>query len=956
MSDHYTFLSWVRDGAAAQISQPETLSTTLPSRALLDVDLDLPSSTQQSEPPVNVKLALYGPGDVKSLDRDEIVRVEPQPNSSGFEPNYVPAIEFRRADLPWLFSPMAGTDLDQQKLRPWLALVVVPAETAKLQLGRRGQPHQIHCPVAELPELTDSWAWAHAQITNLEPDENLHDILEHQPARAISRLIGARRLEAGRRYIACVVPTFKAGVEAALGNEVKTKTLTPAWSDSEPEMIDLPVYYHWSFGTGEAGDFEALVSRLMPHAITSGTAVRQLDVSDPGAGVIVTEPGDPAELLPFAGALAAEGHAENPWATQAGERFETELKEKFNAVADAQTEVVGPPLYGRFYAGQDRILDSNQSPHWFKDLNLDPRLRAYASLGVQTVQKHQEALMASAWDQLDEVEAVNQALRQAQLARGVSDGIMRHRIRNLRDTTLMQLTRSAHTKVTLNSKSVADALAESDMPNGTATSAMRRLVRPHGSLVRRSRQYVPLDSHAFASELVTGTISIKSRVSIGKGMVPLDDLTGSNNFLLVKNKYGRSSAEIFTSEVLRDIKKTYSSSSISQWLEKAPRTKGIRFRRLTSAVLLRTTKSIERAFDAAIALMERQDRLEDTPREGKAQLPDAAGIAAAVKSQLDPKETIAAFTTNRIEAGTFRSGDPIEPIMAAPYFPQPMYEVLQEMEPGFFLTGAEGLPPDSISLVQANGAFMYAYMIGLNHGMGSELLWRGFPTDQRGTYFRRFWDRAGNGNQSFRDQPSDEAGAVDIPPLHELPSSLRLLGDNPGAASDYLTLVIRGEFLHRYPNAWLYAQKAVFKGDKRELSSEAPRMPIFSGKLGDDAAFFAFDLTLEEARGDANNPGWFMVFREPPTDVRFGLDASAVSSDTPKRLDDLAWNHVLKAGDRYANIQKISPSHPFEDDANPQTRDLEPVIWATNGAHIARCFMQWPVSVAFHAEALLPNQ
>ena len=173
--------------------------------------------------------------------------------------------------------------------------MVVPADTARLQLGRRGQPHQISCPIAELPDLADIWAWAHAQITNLEPDDSLHDILEHQPARAISRLI-----------------------------------------------------------------------------------------------------------------------------------------------------------------------------------------------------------------------------------------------------------------------------------------------RPNGSLVRRSHQYVPLDSHAFASGLVTGKIFIRSRLSIGEGMVPLDDLTESN-FFLPSNKYGRSSNETFAIAALRNHQKIYHSGSLSQWLEKAPRTK--RFRWLTSAVL-----------------------------------------------------------------------------------------------------------------------------------------------------------------------------------------------------------------------------------------------------------------------------------------------------------------------------------------------------------------------------------
>jgi len=43
--------------------------------------------------------------------------------------------------------------------------------------------------------------------------------------------------------------------------------------------------------------------------------------------------------------------------------------------------------------------------------------------------------------------------------------------------------------------------------------------------------------------------------------------------------------------------------------------------------------------------------------------------------------------------------------------------------------------------------------------MGRELLWRGYPTDQRGTCFRRFWDR--------KRAPSDPTGD-DIPQIAEL--------------------------------------------------------------------------------------------------------------------------------------------------------------------------------------------
>ena len=34
-------------------------------------------------------------------------------------------------------------------------------------------------------------------------------------------------------------------------------------------------------------------------------------------------------------------------------------------------------------------------------------------------------------------------------------------------------------------------------------------------------------------------------------------------------------------------------------------------------------------------------------------------------------------------------------------------------------------------------------MTGLNHEFGRELLWREYPTDQRGSYFRQFWDVKG---------------------------------------------------------------------------------------------------------------------------------------------------------------------------------------------------------------------
>ena len=73
--------------------------------------------------------------------------------------------------------------------------------------------------------------------------------------------------------------------------------------------------------------------------------------------------------------------------------------------------------------------------------------------------------------------------------------------------------------------------------------------------------------------------------------------------------------------------------------------------------------------------------------------------------------------------------------MAAPSFPQPMYEPLRDLSQDLLLPGLDTVLPDTVLGLKTNRRFVEAYMVGLNHEMGRELLWRGYPTDQRGTYF-----------------------------------------------------------------------------------------------------------------------------------------------------------------------------------------------------------------------------
>ncbi len=101
-------------------------------------------------------------------------------------------------------------------------------------------------------------------------------------------------------------------------------------------------------------------------------------------------------------------------------------------------------------------------------------------------------------------------------------------------------------------------------------------------------------------------------------------------------------------------------------------------------------------------------------------------------------------------------------------------------------------------------------MVGLNHEFARELLWREYPTDQRGT-------RSASSGTARRTHPAwaptrDEK-LHDIPELHTLAAHVaarrpRRPRGRPGENEQEVVLVIRGELLKKYPTAVIYAQRA----------------------------------------------------------------------------------------------------------------------------------------------------
>src|SRR5262249_26511422 len=105
---------------------------------------------------------ILGPGDVLGIDPRLIMRLDPGPYARSAPARTLAAVEFSRPDFPWMFSPLMPDA--QQRLQPWLCLVVVPQRPGITLESRDGRlPVLTVDSGSELPDLADAWAWAHVQ-------------------------------------------------------------------------------------------------------------------------------------------------------------------------------------------------------------------------------------------------------------------------------------------------------------------------------------------------------------------------------------------------------------------------------------------------------------------------------------------------------------------------------------------------------------------------------------------------------------------------------------------------------------------------------------------------------------------------------------------------------------------------------------------------------------------------
>ncbi len=289
-SANYVFLPWVRQGAASGIQTPDSLSANQAGVVSVPVKLRVNNTDD-----IDRQVRLHGPGDVTGIDPQQVVRTEPRHLATDFEPNYFPAIEFDRPDFPWLFTPAKADAAG--KLRPWLCLVVVRKQEGVTLRVDRNLPLPVleikapARPERELPDLSESWAWAHAQVAGSRRDAgSLKQSLAGDPALTVSRLLCPRRLDPLTEYLACVVPAFELGRKAGLGLPIQPEDENAVETGLDvgsaiSSQVTLPVYFHWEFRTGTGGDFEALVGLLEARdsrELPAEVGKRRMDISQPG--------------------------------------------------------------------------------------------------------------------------------------------------------------------------------------------------------------------------------------------------------------------------------------------------------------------------------------------------------------------------------------------------------------------------------------------------------------------------------------------------------------------------------------------------------------------------------------------------------------------------------------------------------------------------------------------------
>jgi hypothetical protein len=854
-----TFLAWARPEISTLATAPDAgrlqAATTI---TLTEAHADGAPVRSETRP---VSFLLAGPADVVGLQPGAIVRRYPAPGTLDHESDRCPYVELGDPTLPWRYTSAptpAGANL-----HPWLVLVV-GQEGSELTLAGGQVTIEVGAQQGEqaLGDPRSAYRFAHVQ----------QDAAGHR----VTRILCGRPLLAGTDYLAALVPAFD-------------PTGAPSWTGTAP--VTVPAYDVWRFRTAvPAGSFEDLAARLVPVQPgdvppTTGRAPlrypRLADAPELGVlGALTTRSADhdtvedplPADVQADLAALQLPAH-------------------------DPQGRpLVALPRYGQ--AWPITALDQSRLD---RDLNLDPRHRGIAGLGLEVGIRAQEDLVDDVLAHLGSLQEARQRVRHLTLGLAASRSLWQRRVPTDPAARLWLLGPSLNRLVTTGGV-VGDLATAEDrtIARGTFSAAARRVLR--AGPARTALSAAALTPAA----LVASVNRPAPALPAGIDGIPIDDAG-------LKAFDSKRSAAIHAGHVdttvllnaaiplvdaidnavhqvagrlLGALREAAAAATPAPWAQAlallaagdaavvahAPDPAATRARLTRDIAELLTT--FTGAADDADLTQLLADLGPLTPADPLLRPVDVDALAAGIGAVFDPT-TDDAPAAIRVLATVDGGVDPAQPL--AP--PEPCVGLdraawadLAAMSDEWLLPGAGQLPANSVLALQSNPVFIDAYLTGLNTQLLGELRWRNIPVATGCTPIRRFWART---DTSTGQRSNDVVGLASWP-------SASALGDPthrpPGGAGRELVIAVRGDLLLRYPTTLVYLQSAVRPGATAadfdaDPADSAPRvLPGFRGRLGADLAFFGFPGELT-----ALADHW-LVFEEPPAGYRFHNDIPTTAS------------------------------------------------------------------------------
>lgn len=989
MKAFYSFLPYIRNGLNNFLTQVDSPTGSSPSqRTSLKLKIGLEAtrvSSGNQNSIVEKDFALKGPGDVTGINKNSIVKIHPENWVTNFEPNYLPFIEFYDEDFCWRYTPATyrkegSTSEYKYKLRPWLTLVVLKDDEFELiQTPDGKQSIKIKKNASELfPNQDSLWAWAHVHVNeNLATGEDpignntqnitqavnklKNNILKQTPDKVVSRLLSPRRLMPNTGYTAFLIPTFETGRRAGLGLEpfsgTQVQMLQGAWNAQTPAGTEYPFYHNWYFKTGGAGDFESLVRLLKPKVLNHTVGKRAMDLQKSN-NPLLEAISPPIPTINLQGIAQPTDSVPDPWSLTETNPYSKEIRKIINKPTtllenvEMADPIIAPPIYGRWHAAQDKVSEVPTSgANWMQEVNLDPRFRTFAGAGVETIRRNQEEYMNIAWEQIGEVMEANRKLLYLQLTQQANLAIYNKHLKTLNNELLLNISSPAHQRM-INTSRQATLFKEVDnsrIPVSMLSGAFRRLTRANSPLMKG----ITLTN----SELTTTKILKDINSGLAQIIRPYQPPAGQIPY----NIWDPSQLTYhFTMSLPPNAGFQFSNPGV---INSSPQPGNI-------------SPPVQLMVQSIADLHQVIEHLPNYHFSSKPSL-SLTNARNIILTRTEPKANALAIANNFIQLHNVQ-GQALNLlntnyIMASPKIKIPMYQELAKLSPDWIMPGLGDIEMNSINMLQVNQKYLESYMLGLNYEMGRELMWRGYPTDQRGTYFSFFWGYNDSIQNLIVENESEQIFNLDnyrdIEDIHKwrsipniISSPLKKLGVNSArtAGPSLLVLTIRGELLRKYPGTVIYLQKAKFldTNQPREVLEGTEIYPVFSGKIEPDIYLLGFPIDAATIRGTGyganQDPGYFVVFQERSTEIRFGADepGSFIPGGNDSSIstwDDLTW----------ANIKNNPTTEGFIEITKgitvPTANNPDQITWNWNSATVAYALHQSPVKLNVHAEGLIPK-